>query len=614
MAVTETTSSTSSSSALAGSGTLSSPGLGSGLDVNSIVSKLMAIERQPIDKIDTKTLGIKAELTAYGTLQGALASLQTAAQTLKTSSTYSATKATVADTTLLSAVSSSTSPVASYTVLVERLAKAEKLQSPAFSSATDSVGTGSLTFDFGTYSTDANGITSFAPNTGKKSVTFTIPSGGDSLSNIASAINAGKAGISATVLNDGTNNYLSFSSTDPGVANSLRITVDDDDGDDVNASGLSRLAFNKTSGYAAGTLVFAAAPNVAINAALANNQFTIDVDGNGTPATVTLPDGAYNSSNIVAALQGAIDGSALGAGKVVVSLDASNQVVVSSKSSGGLSSVDLSAVAANSGLSALFGASMSTLASPKRMTETVAPQDAKIWVDGVAITKSTNTITDAIQGMTISLTKESVTATTVSVARDTSSIGTAIEGFVKAYNTAAGMLSQVLAYNPATGEAGALQSEGTVRTVQAQIKSALQRMMGGSGVKSLTDVGVSFQRDGTLTFDSLKLQTALSDPAKDVGAFFIGNGTDEGIATRLHGLLTKAIGSGGLLATRTEGLNDTLTRYAKQRAELQSRMASIENRFRKQFSDLDTLMASMSKTSSFLTQQLASLPNLSGSK
>lgn len=613
MAVTETTSSTGSSSALAGSGTLSSPGLGSGLDVNSIVTKLMSIERMPIDKIDTKTVSIKAELTAYGTLKGTLASLQTAAQSLKTSSTYSATKATVADTTLFSAVSSSTSPVASYTILVERLAKAEKLQSVAFSSVTDSVGTGSLTFDFGTYSTDGDGITSFASNTNKKSVTFAIPSGGDSLSNIASAINAGKAGISATVLNDGTSNYLSFSSTDPGVANSLRITVDDDDGDDVNTSGLSRLAFNKTSGYAAGTLAFALAPDVAINAGLTNNQFDIDVDGSGTPATVTLPDGAYNSSNIVAALQAAIDGSALGAGKVVVSLDASNQVVISSKSSGGLSSVDLSAVTSNTGLSALFGSSMSTLASPKRMTESVAPQDAKIWVDGVPIVKSTNTITDAIQGMTLSLTKESVTATTVSVARDTSAIGTTIEGFVKAYNTASSMLSEVLAYNAATGEAGALQSEGTVRTIQAQIKSAMQRMMGGSGVKSLTDLGVSFQRDGTLTFDSLKLQTALSDPQKDVGAFFIGSGTDEGLATKLHGLLTQAIGSGGLLSTRTDGLNGTLDRYAKQRAELQSRMATIENRFRKQFSDLDTLMASMSTTSSFLTQQLASLPSISGS-
>lgn len=613
MAVTETTSSTGSSSALAGSGTLSSPGLGSGLDVNSIVTKLMAIERAPIDKIDTKTVSIKAELTAYGTLKSTLATLQTAAQTLKTSSTYSATKATVADTTLFSAVSSSTSAVASYNIVVERLAKAEKLQSVAFSSATDSVGTGTLTFDFGTYSTNGDGITSFASNTNKKSVTFTIPSGGSSLSNIASAINAGKAGISATVLNDGTSNYLSFSSTDPGVANSLRITVDDDDGNDVNTSGLSGLAFNKTSGYAAGTLAFALAPDVAINAGLTNNQFDIDIDGSGTPATVTVPDGAYNSSNIVAALQAAIDGSALGAGKVVVSLDASNQVVISSKSSGGLSSVDLSAVTSNTGLSALFGSSMSTLASPKRMTESVAPQDAKIWVDGVPIVKSTNTITDAIQGMTLSLTKESVTATTVSVARDTSGIGTAIEGLVKAYNTASSMLSEVLAYDPATGKAGALQSEGTVRTVQAQIKSAMQRLMGGSGVKSLTDLGVSFQRDGTLTFDSLKLQTALSDPKKDVGAFFIGSSTDEGVATRLHSLLTKAIGSGGLLATRTGGLNETLTRYAKQRTELQSRMATIENRFRKQFSDLDTLMASMSKTSSFLTQQLASLPSISGS-
>jgi flagellar hook-associated protein 2 len=618
--MTTSTSSLSSSSALSGSGTLSSAGIGSGLDVNGIVSKLMAIERQPINQIDANTTAVQAEITAYGTLKGSLSSLQTAVQTLTSASTYAATKTSVADTTQLSATSDSTAAVGNHTVQVTQLATTEKLQSAPFASATDSIGTGTLTFDFGTYSTDAtSGATSFALNTNKKSVSVTIPSGSDSLNSIADAINAAKAGISATVLNDGTSNYLSFSPLDGGSANSLRISVQDADGNNSDASGLSRLAFDKTSGSTTGNVSFSSPTSVAVSAASSNNSFMLALNG-GTAVQVTVPNGTYNSTNLttlVSNVQSAVDTALGGSGKAKVSLNASNQLVISSLATSGPSSVTLSGVTGNSGLNSLFGASGTSVSAANNMTESVAPVDAKLIVDGVSVTKSSNTITDAIRGITLNLTAKGTAATTISITRDNSTLSSGIDAFVKAYNTTSAMLKDLLSYDPTTGTAGALQSEGTVRSIQAELRTTLETLTRGSGLNGLSDIGVSFQRDGTLAFNTDKLNTALSDPTKNVQALFIGTGsnnTTDGVANKLNNLLDSFLQNDGMLTARTDGLNQEITDNAKRKADLETRMTAIEARYRKQYSDLDTLISSMNSTQQSLTQELASLPSITSSK
>jgi flagellar hook-associated protein 2 len=608
------TSSVSNASGLSGSGTLSSAGIGSGLDVNGIVSKLMALERRPIDLIDSKTTTIQAELSAYGTLKGSLSSLQTSVQSLTSSSTYTATKTTVADTTQFTATSDSTAAPGNYSVQVVKLAKAEKLQSAAFANGAATVGSGTLTFDFGTYST-SSGITSFAPNTAKKSVTVTIPSGSDSLNAVADAINNAKAGISATVINDGVSSYLSFSSLDPGTANSLRILVSDDDGNNTNASGLSRLAFDKSTAYASGSFNYSATNTVTIDSGGPNNQFMLSVDG-GAAVPVTIANGTYDNTTIVAAVQAGLTGAGIN-NQVTVSLNSSNQLVIASNQSGtGYASVAVSGVSGNAGLTALFGSTTTSLDAARNMTEAVTPQDAQLIVDGVTVNKSTNTVTDAIRGVTLSLVKESTTSTTVSVTSDNSALSSALDAFVKAYNTTSTMLSDLLSYDAKTGKAGALQGEGTVRSIQAGLRTALQTLTQGTGLNGLSDIGISFQRDGSLAFNSAKLTTALSDPTKNVRALLTGSDrtrTTDGIANKLNNLLYTFLLSDGTLTSRTNGLTQDLSSYAKNRSSLEVRMTAIEARYRKQYSDLDTLMANMTKTSSFLTQQLANLPSIGGS-
>ena len=600
---------------VSGTGTMSSPGIGSGLDVNGIVTKLMALERQPINLIDNKTTVLQAQLSAYGTLQGSLAAFQTAAQALTNPATFTASTASVGDPTIFTATSNATAAPGSHNIEVVQLAKSETLQTVAFPDNINSVGSGSLTIDFGTYTT-ASGVTTFAANTLKKSVTVSIPTGTNSIGAIANAINAANAGISATVINSGTSSYyLQLSSIDGGTANSLRINVSDADSNNLDAAGLSRLAFDKSSGNATGSVIYTTPANVVIAAASNNNQFNIALDG-AAPVTVTLADGTYSNTTIVAALQTAID-TAVGGGaavKTLVSLNSNNQLVVSSKNTGSLSQVTLSAATGNTGLTSLFG-NTTALTTPRQLTETVAPQDATLKLDGLTVTKSSNIITDAIQGVTLNLLKQSATGVTtaVSIAKDTSGVSAQVNGLVNAYNSTAGMLANLLAYDPTTGKAGALQGEATVRSIQAGLRSTMQSLISGqTGLTSLSDIGVAFQRDGSLKFNSTKLQTILSDPTKNISTFFIGaNGNGNGVATKLNNLLNTYLDPGnGTFTTRTNGLNQTITDYTKQKTTLESRMAAIEARYRQQFTNLDTLVASMNTTQSYLTQQLASLPGV----
>ncbi|MCX7172127.1 MAG: flagellar hook protein, partial [Proteobacteria bacterium] len=172
---------------------LSSQGIGSGLDVNSLVSKLMDVERLPITALDTKTAAIQANISSYGTLKSTLSTLQDAAYSLSQADLYTSTTATSSDSTVFTATTSSTAATGSHTVVVNTLASAQKLQSTAFTNATDIVGTGSITFEFGTWTGAV-----FANNLNKTTVTVNIASGEGSVQSVANAVNAAKIGVTAS--------------------------------------------------------------------------------------------------------------------------------------------------------------------------------------------------------------------------------------------------------------------------------------------------------------------------------------------------------------------------------------------------------------------------------
>jgi len=387
---------------------ISAPGIGSGLDVNGIVSQLMAAERQPLNTLARQGQAYTQKLSAFGQLRSALASFQTALQGLG-SSKFQALSATSSDTKVFTASASGKATPASYQIEVQQLAQQHKLASNGYASTDDVIGSGTLTLQFGSYDGVEN---TFTANADKASQSISIDPANNTLAGIRDAINTANAGVTATIVNDGSaaGNKLVLTSTDSGAANSLKISVADDDGNGFDAGGLSALAYDPTA-------------------------------------------------------------------------------------------------AAGSG---------------KNLGQKAAALDALLEIDGIAVKQSTNTVKNAIDGVTLNLAQTNVGAIqTLSISRDNKAVTSAVEAFVKAYNSAGSTLKNLTAFNGPGAQNGVLLGDATARGIQTQMRNLLNTSVdSGGALTTLSQIGVSFGSDGTLSLDAAKLNTAIDTNFDGIAALF----------------------------------------------------------------------------------------------
>lgn len=156
------------------------------------------------------------------------------------------------------------------------------------------------------------------------------------------------------------------------------------------------------------------------------------------------------------------------------------------------------------------------------LTQSVASADAIFTVDGVGITSASNTITNVISDVTLELVGTGVSEK-LSISQNTSSIGTAVQGFVDGYNSLVTTLNEASAYSE-TGASGILIGDSTVRGIVSQLRSILNTTVGDSNTKynSLASIGILTARDGTLEYDSSKLTTAISTNVEEVQQLLAG--------------------------------------------------------------------------------------------
>jgi flagellar hook-associated protein 2 len=249
-------------------------------------------------------------------------------------------------------------------------------------------------------------------------------------------------------------------------------------------------------------------------------------------------------------------------------------------------------------------------AAGQNLSEKITAQDAVIKVNGITATKSSNTVTDVIHGVTLTLLKETAATASVRVARDTSSIKTALEAFVKAHNEIAKPLHDLSVYDVTTGKAAVLQSDTAVRAIQMQMRNTIAATATGisGSFKSLSQIGVTFQKDGSLAIDATKLQSAIDSNAVDVSSIVAATGG------KLKTLLDSQLNSGGPLASKTDGVNLSIKLLNNQRNKLKAKLVITEQHYRTQYASLDSVLSSMKATSDALTQQLAGLSSNSNSK
>lgn len=159
----------------------------------------------------------------------------------------------------------------------------------------------------------------------------------------------------------------------------------------------------------------------------------------------------------------------------------------------------------------------------QNMTETVSATNAIMTVNGIAISKPSNSVSDVIPGVTLNLSTVTTTPTTLTVAKDTASVVTSVNDFVKSFNSLNKTLSDLSAYDPTTKKSAILQGDAMVRNLQSQLRGILN-VPGAGALTNMAQIGVTFQRDGSLAVDSAKLNKAMASNFNDIAGLFAATG------------------------------------------------------------------------------------------
>jgi flagellar hook-associated protein 2 len=237
-------------------------------------------------------------------------------------------------------------------------------------------------------------------------------------------------------------------------------------------------------------------------------------------------------------------------------------------------------------------------------------QNAQIRVASFDIESETNVFENAIDGVTITAVAESAGAeVALNVAFDKSGVHERIRKFVTEYNSMQAQLAKLGSYNAETKAAGPLLGDSLLRAIETETRRALSNPVTGlSGpYTTLASLGITTNASGTLQVDAAKLTKALETDPESVAELF---GSENGVAARLFSQLEDRLATDGDIESRNTRLKDELKGIDRDKEALNLRMAQVETRLRKQFTALDSLLSQMQSTSSYLTQQLATIPKI----
>ena len=561
---------------------VSIPGISSGIDYTSIINAMVQAQQQPITDMQTQQGSDNKIIGALQNFNLALSGLQNTTDTLGDLSSMQSKAATVSDTSVLTATASSTATAGSYSLDLIQAAKGERVISEGFAdSNTTAVASAAGSFQF---------------QVGSASPVTVSVTAGMTLQGLADAINAAGGGVQASIINDGglvNPCRLVLKSTATGSANTLQILQNN----------TSLAAFNNLSAGIIGTA-----------AGAQTNTFDGTVTSSGTYT------GTTNKTYTVQI----VNGGAVGAATFKVSEDggqtwSSNTFTTSTSPTNIYQTTD-------QGVQLAFGAGTKNFAAGDTFTVNAyyptldKPQDAVFTVDGLQFTKSSNTVTDAIPGVTLNLLSPPVSGSpvTVNVGGDTQTITNNINSFVSAYNNVIQYLKTNASYDSTTNTAGVLFGDSTAEDVQMSLGNMVSQQVPGltGNYTSLSQIGITTQKDGTMTVDSTQLAAALQQDPSAVAKLFAGDGTTtgvQGVGSQFSKYLDNITNASyGTISTRITSLNDDVSNLDNEIATKQEQIDTYTNHLKEIFANLESMIAQNSAQSNYLTQQFSSLTKSSG--
>jgi len=442
---------------------ISGIGLSSGIDYDSLISGILELERQPINRLEEKQSDYNETISAYSQLSSKVSALKDAADNLRTVSSFFVKTGSVSDETVLGVSVSNSASAGNYDISITQLAQAHKIthQTGLSDKDTTTVLQTGQKFEF-TINGESQSITASSDMT---------------LDDLATAINdltyTGDVKVEATVVNTGT-------ATSP----SYKLIL------------------------------------------------TSNTTGADYGITVTLDESV---------------------------LDMKNNPV-----------------------------------------ELKAAQDAIFTVDTLQITRSSNTVSDVLDGVTFTLKKGSSSAT-ITVSNDTESIVGNIQNFVDAYNDLVNYVSQNSTYDTQTNTGGPLNGESTAKNIINHLRSIITSRVSGlpEDLRALSQIGVSTNRDGTLSLDTTTLNEKLSSDIEGVADIFTDS--TNGIGVRIYDYTDDVTDAyDGSIHIRVSGLQSRVEDISDDISDLEAKLERMEEDLRRQFAALESLLAGLSAQSSFL--------------
>jgi flagellar hook-associated protein 2 len=405
---------------------LSSLGVGSGLDAAALVQSIMKAEQVPLNSLNNKKVDLNSKLTVYSQVKTNLSQFQSAIAALSTPQSFQNYSLSSNDPSSISSSISGKPVPGFYSVEVNQLAQGQKLIGQGQASVDAVVGTGTVSFSFGsvsggTLNSDGKYQDASFTNNGSPTKTITIDSSNNTLVGIRNAINASGFGVTASIVNDGSDSpyHLVITNNQTGETQSMKISV-----------------------------------------------------GNQAAGSTGLSD--------------------------LLNYDPSQ----------------------NDG---------------QAFSQSRKAQNANVKVDGISISKPSNTITDAIEGVSLTLNKVNTgNPSSIYISKDTSALSTKLQTVVSQYNSLVSFIDTQTKYDVAQKKGATLYGEASLRSIKYQIRSLLTSVVpqGTGKYTSLSQLGIAFQKDGTLALDASKMQAVLDSNSDEISKLFAptASSTDSQIA------------------------------------------------------------------------------------
>jgi flagellar hook-associated protein 2 len=478
--------------------TISSPGVGSGLDVNSIITQLVAVERVPLTKLESEVKALETKLSTYGKVKSAISTLRDTAAALTRADTWTRTTGTSSDPGSVSVTTGANTKAGNYSVQVHQLAAAQSNATVLIATPETAQFEGTLTIELGTWGA---GQGSFTPKAGATAIEIPVGPPAQSLAQLRDKINASGSGVVASVLTDASGARLVLRSASPGASNAFRVTTNDADGNNADGLGLSALAFDPSAGILT-------------------------------------------------------------------------------------------------------------------MAQALAASNAAATLNNLPISSESNTLTDVLDGMTLTLNRVTAGPVLLSAAQDTPALRKSIDAFVAAYNELNKLMADQTRLGSKDQNATSLHGDSAAVAIRSQMRQLLGTTSSASSAYArLSEAGFDVQRDGSIVLNETKIASVLAnalEARKLFGNIDTAVAANNGIATQIRNMADRLLGSDGTITTRSDGLRKRIDLNQDRQERLTNRIDQIEKRLRAQYTALDRQMAQLNSLSGYIAQQLTVFNNNSG--